>query len=1355
MPDGATVKVVPWTTRMFLSNCCIRPGTGKQHGLLSSMFFSYATELLAKAQLQPPSEQDLLSLPVEAEAAEAGRRLREHLQTMSLKAACWRTVRKGFLISCSLKAVWLIASVVNSAIVLRALIQQLGQLHDQEAVLHGIGLAVAFGAAEAIRSFAVNGMWMAAVSSGLGLRAALRAAIFENTLHMPAAQVGEQGKLVNLALQDSGRLLEAANYATFLVSTPVTLVVVLGMLSWRLGWEAGLSGVATLVVSAFITSRIGKMQGQIRRAVSSKADDRLSTLSEVLQGIRHLKLAAYEDQIAQGIESIRRQELRGLRRSAILRVINGAIAFSAPAVVVLVAFAVVTAIGGTLSASDAFAVIGLFNSARFPLGVFPQSVRVFSEGLVSISRIEQLLRKPQLSPEDAPARQQGEAAVAVECISATWKHRPIRSGKPEAAKSAPAKAEQVEIKTESSSSEGEPTVNGIRDVSFKLLAGQVCGISGPVRAGKSSLLMAMLGELTRVEGSIRISTRDPRIAYCGQSPWIICTSVRNNIILGSGYDEARYNAVISACQLDNDLLAFPNGSDTQVGERGITLSGGQMARIALARAAYCQASLYLLDGVLEALDSRVAAAVFSQCIMGLLRKQGATVLLVTHNRGQLQQCDVVMKMEHGTVSAFGAPAHVGIEAALSSDTGTVAGMLDDAAASTPAKAVSTTTAASTAVASVPGKKGPGSGKLIAAEDRETGTLSRQVLVKYARAAGSAWLIAVLALALMMSRGARQGSDYVIARWTGRSADVGSLDAGPLTPLAVYALTVAAVTVTTIIQGAIFAMVFVRASGRVHATALSSLLHARISWFDTQPVGRILSRFSGDVEVLDSGAPALIETAAENSAQILLSLVTVMAVLPYYLILAAFLFVVFSRLTRIFRSASRDLKRIDGITRSPVASLLTDVVHGVTSIRAFGLADQMRQRNFDAVDLNSRSYFSLYVSNRWLAIRLDSLTTVSAGVSAVLCVLLRVPPSIGGLALTAALSLGGILQYTFRTIAEAESALTSVERLDAMSRVPSEPQLQGEPVTAEEAERALGPVPPVVVAHKAPHAVPASWNAELAARSWPTAGVLEVRGVTARYRDGLPAVLRDVSFVTRPAERVCVVGRTGAGKSTVCAALLRALEYEGSILLDGVDLKRVPLAQVRRNISLIPQDFASILVKGSLRKNLDPFGEADEADILRVLEVVGLTQWLQSLSAGLEHQLASGGAGLSTGTRQQLALARALLRKAKLVLADEPVAQLDPHTDALIQTAMKHALQGSTVLTIAHRLQTAVEADRVLVLDAGTVVAFDTPARLLGIESGPPADVGAWLATAPPNPFAQLIAATGPAECARLLSCCVV
>jgi ATP-binding cassette subfamily C (CFTR/MRP) protein 3 len=1090
--------------------------------------------------------------------------------------------------------------------------------------------------------------------TGMHARTSLLSACHSKALRLsPAARSHfSAGEVMTFVSADAKRVQDAAPYLQMCWSGPYQIVLSVTML-WSLLGASFLWGVAVIAVLLPMTGALAGVLVRLQAALMRAKDVRVGRVSEALTAIKLLKSAAWEAGFRRRIDAARAAELRQLRLAVSFDMFFGVLWECIPLLVAATAFLVYTAAGGRLTTARVFASLALFDVLRFPLLVLPECITQAASSAVSLRRIQAFLEADEVSPRAADTDDCGSSGGGAGCgvlakgLSLQW------------------------------SADAPPAV---RNVSLRCAAGELICIVGAVGCGKTTLLSGLLGELQPLPGGF-VHLRGS-VAYVSQTPFIISSTLRANILFGTPFDALRYARCVAAAALVADLATLPAGDATEIGENGVNLSGGQRQRVALARAAYAQADVYLLDDPLSAVDAAVGRHIFDEMLgpAGLLR--GAARVLITHGRQYLPQAHAVLVMQSGALVEQGTwdqLRELGEEAALhglmqletaDGETGPgPASTAPSAAAADSAKvAAHTAAAAADAAAS-------GDGGLTETEHREEGRVGVSVYSFYLSRAGwalsagvlfgfAAWTALLGGSKLWLARWATAGGLYS-ARWAGG-----------------YGGICAAALVVLILRQATRMHSQVRAAQRIHASLLSGILRARLSFFVRTPTGRVLNRFSGDCGICDErlhdDACDLLRQACAVGATV----VVVAAATPRLLLLMPFLAAAFARVQRRYGASARELQRLESVARSPIFGGVSEALAGATTIRAYGQTGRFELAHADNVDINLRSFFALQSTNRWLTVRTEGLAAVLVllSASAACASSGTVDPGLAGLSISYAMSACAALSWLVRALAQVENEIVSVERIREYAQLPSEP--------------------PLVLAHSRPPP------------GWPATGAVTFEAVSMRYRPGLPLVLRDVSLHIRGGEKVGVCGRTGAGKSSLLIALLRLADegcFDGRILIDGLDTSSIGCGDLRGAFAVISQE--AVLFSGSLRFNLDPLEASSDDALTDALALVGLA------ARPLDEEVAEGGANWSAGQRQLLCLARAALRHARLVLADEATSSCDAETDAMMQRTMRSCFAHATVLTVAHRLGTIGDSDRIMVMDGGSAKEFDTPAVLATLPGG--------------------------------------
>lgn len=1200
------------------------------------------------------------------------------------------------------------------------------------------------------------------------------------------------GTIINLMAVDSFKVSEIGAYLQFLwVSAPVLFIFCIILLYQVLGYSS-IASVGLMVLVMPLNLFISRGFARTQKLIMAATDARIHATNEVLENIRIIKYFAWEQRFAAKVNEKRKTELRALRIRYTLWVGAVTIWFGVPLVTTFVSFFFYTMVEKKpLKPSVAFPALSLFSLLRVPLDQFADMLAHVQETKVSVNRVEEFLNEDETEKNmqilQVKDQESGEPIIGFKRATFTWGGRGSRR------------------------KDGSIPFRMI-DMDVKFRVGRLNIVAGPTGSGKTSLLMALLGEMTLISGSVMLPGNcsrdelraDPEtgltesVAYCAQQAWLVNDTIKQNILFASSWNASRYQQVLSACALERDLEILDQGDATLVGEKGITMSGGQKQRISLARALYCNARHLLLDDCLSAVDSETAKHLFKNCIRGPLMDH-RTCILVTHNIALcVPQSEHVVVLDNGKIARQGPPDEMILSGALGDDI-FASKSASKCGTRAPSRVSSLThllvEASQTTNGGAPEANGhadvnkPIKPDLKRADTRiETKAVGgvKMAVIKMYLAAMGPWYFWVIAFSIFVAQqvasiagnvwirqwanayeiehttsltvtphlftnghyiGSRNSFEYTGVCFStatcaahpsfyhDTSSDTGALAPQPevdaLFYLGVYALLAFAyVAVVFTREGFIF-WGSLKASWRIHAALLEAITRAKFKFFDSTPLGQLMNRFSKDLEAIDQEVASVAIGVLGSLASIISVVILISIITPKFLVAGIFISILYFAIGTFYLRSSRDLKRLESVQRSPLYQQFGETLSGIITIRAYRDEKRFMHDNQHRVDTYNRPFISLWAANRWLALRVDVTGALVALFASVFVITDKnMDAGAAGLSLTYAITFTESVLWLVRLYAVNEQNMNAVERIK-------------EYIEVEQEAKAI-----------IPDSRPPS--------NWPSHGAIQFINYATRYRVDLEPVLRNVTFKIQAGERVGIVGRTGAGKSSLAMALFRGLEAEeGKILVDDVDIGLIGLFDLRKAITIVPQD--PTLFSGTIRSNLDPFDlftDEEILDTLRRVQLIDSTSPLKPLrpvptvrvdtsfgapvdpsskdtdlvpETGSAQQLADtvgnvniftnlsspiseSGSNLSQGQRQLMCLARALLKSPRVLIMDEATASIDYTTDGKIQDTLRE-VKGSTIVTIAHRLQTIIDYDKVLVLDKGRLAEFDSPWELISKEGG--------------------------------------
>ncbi|XP_050098722.1 probable multidrug resistance-associated protein lethal(2)03659 [Anopheles aquasalis] len=1197
---------------------------------------------------------------------------------------------------------------------------------------------------------------------GMKLRVAACSMIYRKSLRLSKTALGDTtaGQVVNLLSNDVGRLDLAVLFLHYLWLGPLETVVVTYLMYREIGISA-IFGVIFLLLFIPLQAYLGKKTSVLRLRTALRTDERVRLMNEIIQGIQVIKMYTWEKPFASLVAMARKKEIKVIRYVSYIRGILLSFIMFTTRVSIFISLVAYALLGEIVTAEKAFAITAYYNILRATMTIFfPQGIAQFAEALVSVRRIQKFMQYEEIetaegvsmtaiveqhdvSSSSSEMQQEKESANPLalpnnrlikhsESDGLKEEHQPQQlNGDAEGNHLSDAGVIVEKAVARWDPKATELTLDG---VDLHVQPGTLVAVIGPVGAGKSSLIHAILGELPLESGNIRVNGR---VSYASQEPWLFSGTVRQNILFGLPMDRERYKRVVKTCALERDFHLFASGDKTIVGERGVSLSGGQKARISLARAVYRRAEVYLLDDPLSAVDSHVGRHLFDHCMREYLR--GKVVILVTHQLQYLQNADQIVVLKHGRVEAVGTYDKLresGHDFAqlLAAPSSREEDSTDTESFKRSGSLLYKRQNSESSMDSAGGDAGDSPEAKAIEETQKEGSIGWDVYRAYFRAAGGHLIVLGILFMFLLSQLAASGGDYFLTYWVNKAeqspeamanrygGNIGNDTNSTAEPTStveppkmsvigqffstiseafasgnededryidIYiftALTVATVIIT-LTRSMFFFRTAMRASRRLHDAMFNGITRATMYFFNTNPSGRILNRFAKDMGQIDEFLPGV----TVDVIQIFLSLIGIVVVVaivnPYNLIPTVVIGIIFYFMRAFYLLSARNIKRVEGITRSPIYSHLSASLSGLSTIRAFG-AERVLVHEFDShQDLHSSAFYLFISTSRAFGFYLDVFCVIYIAIVTLTFFIRDDSGGNVGLAITQALGMTGMVQWGMRQSAELENTMTSVERVVEYDDVDPEPALEAE-------------------GDKKPP------------KDWPKEGGVQFDKVCLRYAPDPTSeqVLRDLEFVIAPREKIGIVGRTGAGKSSLINALFRLSYNSGSIVIDGRETHEMGLHDLRAKLSIIPQE--PVLFSGTLRYNLDPFDEYPDEKLWRALKEVKLEDAVNELPSGLSSKINEGGSNFSVGQRQLVCLARAILRENKVLVMDEATANVDPQTDKLIQQTIREKFNDCTVLTIAHRLNTVMDSDKVLVMDAGRCVEFGTPYELLTAEAGP-------------------------------------
>ncbi|KAF0901840.1 hypothetical protein E2562_006467 [Oryza meyeriana var. granulata] len=1218
-------------------------------GVLSRLSFSWLNPLLRLGRSKALDLADIPLIASEDGAACASERFAEAWSRHGQGKDDEGGGLVGVLFRCFLGEIMLTGfyalvktvTIAVSPVLLFAFVRYSSQAADERRGLAACAAAALVGSLLAIKlaeSLSQRHGFFGSRRTGMRIRSALMAAVFRKQLRLSvqARRRHSTGEIVNYIAVDAYRLGDAVNWLHMAWSSPLQLALAVATLFWALRLGA-LPGLVPLVVFGFLNVPFAKILQGYQAKFMVAQDSRLRSTSEILNGMKIIKLLSWEDKFRRAVETLRDAEFTWLREMQLKKAYGAVLYWIAPTVVSAVMYAATAIIGSPpLDASTIFTVLATLRVMSEPVRMLPEIMTMMIQYKVSLDRIEKFLAEDEIKDDDV---------------------RRVPSDN---------NSRIIHVQDGSFSWNGSAAELTLENVHLSIRRGEKVAVCGPVGSGKSSFLCALLGEIPRTSGLVELYGT---VAYVSQNSWIQSGSVRDNILFGKPFNKERYDKAIKACALNKDIENFDHGDLTEIGQRGLNMSGGQKQRIQLARAVYSDADVYLLDDPFSAVDAHTAAILFYDCVRTALSEK--TVVLVTHQVEFLTETDRILVMENGHVRQQGlytelmesgtafeklVSAHQSSITALdnSSQQSQVEGQHVSDDNTLPTTWLVARQSSDIEVSA----KGPSAAQLTEEEEKEIGDLGWKPYKDYINVSKGILPLSVMCINQLLFTSFQMMATFWLAVAVQMNVS-SALLVGAYSGLSILSCCFAYFRTLSA------AKLGLKASKAFFTSLMDSVFMAPMSFFDSTPVGRILTRASSDLSILDFDIPYSVAYVVVGASEVITTILVTGAVTWQVLIVAIPVTIVVAYVQRHYVATARELSRINGTTKAPVMNYAAESILGVVTIRAFAATDRFINNNLQLIDTDATMFFHTVAAQEWVLIRVEALQCLTILTAALLLVLAppgAVSPGFAGLSLSFALSLTTVQVFLTRFYSYMENYIISVERIKQYMHLPSEP-------------------PAIILENRPPG-------------SWPQEGQIDLQDLKVRYRPNMPLVLKGIICTFSAGNKIGVVGRTGSGKSTLISSLFRLVDPAGGrILIDKLDICSIGLKDLRTKLSIIPQE--PTLFRGTVRDNLDPLGLHSDEEIWEALERCQLQEAIRRTPALLDTVVSDDGNNWSVGQRQLFCLGRVLLRRNKILVLDEATASIDSTTDAILQRVIRLQFSSCTVVTIAHRVPTVTDSDKVM------------------------------------------------------------
>ncbi|XP_034945132.1 multidrug resistance-associated protein 5-like isoform X1 [Chelonus insularis] len=1232
--------------------------------------------------------------------------IQHSLTGASFSRAAWKFIRTRIFVAALMFSCSITLGFFGPALVMRRILENVES--SEKSISTGLMWVFFLMIADILKISFFNWGWNTCYRTGLRMKSAFITIMYKKLIKTNNINNRNSGKLINMMANDGQSVYDLCIYIPMmgagLIVTILIFIYIVLVLS-----PMALVGFSFFFLFYPLQYLISRLNGYFKKKSIQLSDKRVSIINEMLMCIKLIKMYAWEDPFSMNLLELRQKERIWLEKMCITRSYGSSLTSTLPIIAGIITFSVHVAGGHSLNAAQVFPILLLLNSqARHMISFFEVAITSIINARLSFTRIKSVLsmeesncviQKPIVKSQ-ALSIMNGSFVCDFDSsdLKIDIDYKRLKS-----------KDENQDLEKNEIESLIPKRIEILSDINLEISKSKLIGICGHVGCGKTSLLKAALGQLRISTGKV---FRDGTCAYVSQQAWILNATFRENILFGNKFDAQRYYAAIVLCCLQDDLDSLPAADETEIGERGVNLSGGQKQRVALARAYYANQDIYFLDDPFSAVDVNVGWYIFENLIQDALKDK--TIILVTHQISYLSRCDQIYMMSNGRIVEQG--DHISLIQAGKEYASMVKNITanynlnnhekmfnrmsndysDDDDDSNNELIVNENYQTDTNE-ELNENKNIADGKLIAPERMEEGTIKLHTYLLYISSMGGFFIGAIVLANVLLNTSCVLFSNWWLAYWIKAGSGGATILVGNETIISnnildnpdlgyyqsIYAACIFAIIGSSILRGFTLTHVALNASSTLHNKLFKIILNTTMQFFEITPKGRIQNIFSRDMSDLDGSLPLALEIVLHNMFHGIMNVLIICILFPYLIIPFIFLSILFYFLSKIFRKTLRDLQRHESTTRSPIFSFATTTLQGLDTIHAFKKEKDFVGRFYGFIDVNGTCDFMSNVLIRWAAVRFDVLTIIAYVCTGLVIIFLKddVSPAMAGLALSFCGQMTGFLQYTIRVLSQTELKFIGVEKIGFYLRI-----LKNEDDYTK---------PSSIVPNN----------------NWPNNGIIEFKNVSLKYQPTTPTILNDISFRVNSGEKLGIVGRTGSGKSSLIIALFRLVEIStGSILVDDIDISNIHLQKLRDKLCIIPQD--PMIFSGTIRYNLDPWKIKTDEELWIALEKTKLKNKVISMPGQLDAIVDSSGSNLSIGECQLFCLARALLRKNKILILDEATASVDPQTETLVQTTIQETFSDCTVLIIAHRLQNVLSCDRILVLKAGKIAEINTPAQLL-------------------------------------------